>query len=202
MIESPHPRSNLRVLLFAIKTYLKFKTSRINDWYLANEKLFFFRGINPLSQKTELQKAMEKRNQHRKELEKMNEVAATKTPFQKMLEERAKRIEDVSPGKYFNEKCRRSLCLVNKFDSFVFCFSWRQVLTARRTTAATLVIALQSRSQSFCECMPRSREDRAHEGSVCEHFSKAFNSICVSAPVRPSHERGWSDLIKTRVALL
>ena len=36
---------------------------------------------------------MEKRNRHRKNQEKIVEQEATKTPFQKMLEERAKRLE-------------------------------------------------------------------------------------------------------------
>ena len=36
---------------------------------------------------------MEKRNRHRKDQERIVEQEATKTPFQKMLEERAKRLE-------------------------------------------------------------------------------------------------------------
>ena len=36
---------------------------------------------------------MEKRNKHRKEQERIVEQEASKTPFQKMLEERAKRLE-------------------------------------------------------------------------------------------------------------
>ena len=63
-----------------------------------NIKLFFFnfcRGINVLASKSELQKVMEKRNQHRKIQEKMTEQNSNKTPFQIKLEERAKRLEQV-----------------------------------------------------------------------------------------------------------
>lgn len=52
-------------------------------------------GINVLAGKTELEKAMEKRNRHRQEQEKISEEKANKTPFQKMLEERAKKLEEV-----------------------------------------------------------------------------------------------------------
>ena len=46
-----------------------------------------------LNTKSELERVMEKRNRHRKNQEKIVEQEATKTPFQKMLEERAKRLE-------------------------------------------------------------------------------------------------------------
>lgn len=52
-------------------------------------------GINVLENKTELQKVMEKRSRHRKEQERLHEQEATKTPFQKMLEDRAKRLEKI-----------------------------------------------------------------------------------------------------------
>ena len=55
----------------------------------------YFRGINVLENKTELQKVMEKRSRHRKEQERLHEQEATKTPFQKMLEDRAKRLEKI-----------------------------------------------------------------------------------------------------------
>ena len=38
---------------------------------------------------------MEKRSRHRKEQERLHEQEATKTPFQKMLEDRAKRLEKI-----------------------------------------------------------------------------------------------------------
>merc|ERR1711953_1259572 len=50
-------------------------------------------GVNVLNTKSELERVMEKRNRHRKNQEKIVEQEATKTPFQKMLEERAKRLE-------------------------------------------------------------------------------------------------------------
>lgn len=53
-------------------------------------------GINVLDQKSELEKAMEKRQRNKVEKEKKTEVE--KTPFQKMLEERAKRLEDSDKG--------------------------------------------------------------------------------------------------------
>lgn len=53
----------------------------------------FFSGVNVLNTKSELERVMEKRNRHRKNQEKIVEQEATKTPFQKMLEERAKRLE-------------------------------------------------------------------------------------------------------------
>ena len=46
-----------------------------------------------LNTESELERVMEKRNRHRKDQEKIVEQEATKTPFQKMLEERAKRLE-------------------------------------------------------------------------------------------------------------
>jgi hypothetical protein len=48
-----------------------------------------------LAGKSELEKAMEKRNRHRKEQERNVEKEACKTPFQKLLEERAKKLEKV-----------------------------------------------------------------------------------------------------------
>ena len=57
--------------------------------------LIFFRGINVLNTKTELEQAMAKRNRHRKEQERLHEQEISKTPFQKMLDERAKRLEKI-----------------------------------------------------------------------------------------------------------
>ena len=56
------------------------------------------RGVSVLNQKTELQKAMEKHNDKKvlKEIQKEKEAALT--PFQKALDERAQRIEQVSHG--------------------------------------------------------------------------------------------------------
>jgi hypothetical protein len=59
-------------------------------------KLFFYSGHNVLDKKTELQKAMEKRSVKAQTKERQISVEAEKTPFQKMLEERAKRLEQVS----------------------------------------------------------------------------------------------------------
>ena len=52
--------------------------------------------MNVLNQKTELQKAMEKHNDKKvlKEIQKEKEAALT--PFQKALDERAQKIEQVS----------------------------------------------------------------------------------------------------------
>jgi len=50
-------------------------------------------GVNPLNKKTELQKAMEKRSFRAKDKERQISEESRKTPFQKMLEERAKRLE-------------------------------------------------------------------------------------------------------------
>lgn len=55
-------------------------------------------GINVLASKSELQKVMEKRNQDRKIQEKLSEKNSNKTPFQIKLEERAKRLEQLSKG--------------------------------------------------------------------------------------------------------
>ena len=54
-----------------------------------------FRGHNVLDNKTELQKAMEKRSFKAKNKERQLSEESEKTPFQKMLEERAKRLEQV-----------------------------------------------------------------------------------------------------------
>jgi hypothetical protein len=52
-------------------------------------------GINVLDKKSELQKVMEKRNSKAKDKERQVAEQAEKTPFQKMLEERAKRLEEI-----------------------------------------------------------------------------------------------------------
>lgn len=52
-------------------------------------------GIDVLNTKSELERAMEKRKRNRKEQEKLHEQQASKTPFQKMLEDRAKRLEKI-----------------------------------------------------------------------------------------------------------
>ena len=46
-----------------------------------------------LDTKSELQKAMEKRDRNKKDKERLKEEETKKTPFQKVLEERAKRLE-------------------------------------------------------------------------------------------------------------
>ena len=51
------------------------------------------RGVNVLGGKSELEKALDKRKWQRVEQEKRMESEAAKTDFQKVLEERAKRIE-------------------------------------------------------------------------------------------------------------
>ena len=58
-------------------------------------KWLFCSGHNVLDKKTELQKAMEKRSFKAKTKERQVSEEAEKTPFQKMLEERAKRLEQV-----------------------------------------------------------------------------------------------------------
>ena len=67
----------------------------IKPFIFYNMFVLNFRGINVLENKTELQKVMEKRSRHRKEQERLHEQEATKTPFQKMLEDRAKRLEKI-----------------------------------------------------------------------------------------------------------
>ena len=54
---------------------------------------FYFRGINVLNTKTELERAMEKRSRHSKEKQRQFEKESEKSPFQKMLDDRAKRLE-------------------------------------------------------------------------------------------------------------
>ena len=56
-------------------------------------RLFYFRGISVLNTKTELERAMEKRSRHSKEKQRQVEKEDEKTPFQKMLDDRAKRLE-------------------------------------------------------------------------------------------------------------
>ena len=77
-----------------IITYLKFlflSIFRISFWII----YIIFRGHNVLDNKTELQKAMEKRSFKAKNKERQLSEESEKTPFQKMLEERAKRLEQV-----------------------------------------------------------------------------------------------------------
>jgi len=50
-------------------------------------------GISVLNTKTELERAMEKRSRHSKEKQRQVEKEDEKTPFQKMLDDRAKRLE-------------------------------------------------------------------------------------------------------------
>ena len=60
-----------------------------------NNTYFYCRGHNVLDNKTELQKAMEKRSFKAKDKERKVSEETEKTPFQKMLDERAKRLEQV-----------------------------------------------------------------------------------------------------------
>ena len=55
----------------------------------------FIRGVNVLGGKSELEKAMEKRNRQRVEIEKKHEDETSKTDFQRVLAQRAKRIDAV-----------------------------------------------------------------------------------------------------------
>ena len=64
-----------------------------SQFSLTNLSALIYRGVNVLNTKSELERVMEKRNKNRKEQERIIEQEATKTPFQKMLEERAKRLE-------------------------------------------------------------------------------------------------------------
>ena len=57
------------------------------------DTIYFFRGINVLNTKSELERVMEKRTKHRKEQERLVEEESKKSPFQKMLEGRARRLE-------------------------------------------------------------------------------------------------------------
>jgi len=50
-------------------------------------------GINVLDKKTELERAMEKRSRNIKEKQRLIEEESNQSPFQKMLDERAKRLE-------------------------------------------------------------------------------------------------------------
>ena len=77
-----------------IITYLKFlflSIFRISFLII----FIIFSGHNVLDNKTELQKAMEKRSFKAKNKERQLSEESEKTPFQKMLEERAKRLEQV-----------------------------------------------------------------------------------------------------------
>lgn len=63
------------------------------------------RGVNVLNQKTELQKAMEKHNDKKVLKEIQKEKEASLTPFQKALDERAQKLEQVGlgqAGQYFS----------------------------------------------------------------------------------------------------
>merc|ERR1712018_438067 len=50
-------------------------------------------GVNVLETKSELERVMEKRNRNKKDKERLHEEEAKKTPFQRVLEERAKRLD-------------------------------------------------------------------------------------------------------------
>jgi len=55
-------------------------------------------GINVLNNKTELERAMEKRSRHIKEKQRLIEEESKQSPFQKMLDDRAKRLERLETG--------------------------------------------------------------------------------------------------------
>lgn len=57
-----------------------------------------YRGVSVLNQKTELQKAMEKHNDKKVLKEIQKEKEASLTPFQKALDERAQKLEQVGPA--------------------------------------------------------------------------------------------------------
>ena len=70
------------------------------EFIFYNWVYFFYRGNNVLDKKTELQKVMEKRSSKAKDKERQSKEQTEKTPFQKMLEERAKRLEQVTCHSY------------------------------------------------------------------------------------------------------
>ena len=91
-----HSNGNFRPGCINITTAaVKFRHFEICHWDSKPILIIFFicRGVSVLNTKSELERVMEKRNKNRKEQERMIEQEATKTPFQKMLEERAKRLE-------------------------------------------------------------------------------------------------------------
>merc|ERR1712223_195043 len=55
-------------------------------------------GINVLNNKTELERAMEKRSRHIIEKQRLIEEESKQSPFQKMLDDRAKRLERLETG--------------------------------------------------------------------------------------------------------
>uniref|UniRef100_A0A0P4WK83 Protein FAM107B n=2 Tax=Scylla TaxID=6760 RepID=A0A0P4WK83_SCYOL len=77
------------------------------------------RGVNVLNQKTELQKAMEKHNDKKvlKEIQKEKEAALT--PFQKALDERAQRIEQMEKAETKDVENEKDKCEFQKIHAKV-----------------------------------------------------------------------------------
>ena len=64
----------------------------------------FFRGINVLDNKSELQRAMEKKERKRQDKQRLEEEESNRSPFQKMLDDRAKRLERLVSVNHFYAK--------------------------------------------------------------------------------------------------
>lgn len=62
----------------------------------------FSSGKNVLNQKSELQRALEKHKEHQVKKEVEQQRAQNKTAFERVIEERARRLESVSSNKMFS----------------------------------------------------------------------------------------------------
>ena len=82
----------LTIIMYLIRLHFLFLSIFRISFFII---FMIFSGHNVLDNKTELQKAMEKRSFKAKNKERQLSEESEKTPFQKMLEERAKRLEQV-----------------------------------------------------------------------------------------------------------
>ena len=120
----------------------------------------YFRGHNVLDNKTELQKAMEKRNFKAKDKERKVSEETEKTPFQKMLEERAKRLEQVQIDQnnvlmnYRNNTFSNILMIKSKKHFIQYCFRLNPdrkevVVVTQATIVETVVRSQKTRFKGF-----------------------------------------------------
>ena len=105
-----------------------------------------------MNTKTELQQAMEKRNRNRIQKERIVEEESKKSPFQKMLEERAKRLEMLVRPQFshvVSQTCRREA-----LKMLLCSFSRRLRLKKEAIQVRIVDIAVPSPRVNFSRCMP------------------------------------------------
>jgi len=93
MISSGKPDLDENGLVIPKKLYNPCMASAVSKDLRQEIKWNAKAGINVLDNKTELQRAMEKKERKRQDKQRLEEEESNRSPFQKMLDDRAKRLE-------------------------------------------------------------------------------------------------------------